>query len=433
MNTSHAIPNMLLREHMFDVPLDHARPNGPTIRIFAREVVNREHDDDDLPWLVFFQGGPGFGAPRPMDNSGWLKRVLQDYRVLLLDQRGTGRSTPVNIQTLRRVGNTQEQFEFLRHFRADAIVNDAEWIRGKLLQDRQRWTAFGQSYGGWCITSYLSQAPQGLEAVILTGGLPPIHRSADEVYRATYQVVEHKNCRYYQRYPQDEERVQRIARHLVDNDVRLPMGDQLTLRRFQQLGLSFYRSTGYDAVHYLLENAFVDDGPNPELNYAFLRAFEQQFAFDTNPIFAILHESIYAQHTATNWAADRVRAEYPQFDSGPGSRILLTGEMIYPWMFDDIDQLAPYRDVARRLAEFDGWTALYNLDVLQQNEVPLAAIVYYEDMCVAREFSLETAKSIQGTRVWITNEYEHNGIGVAGERILDTLIQMVRDNVTFAF
>jgi pimeloyl-ACP methyl ester carboxylesterase len=433
MTESRAIPKLLMREHTFEVPLDHASPNGPTIRIFAREVVERERDQDNLPWMVYFQGGPGFGAPRPMDNSGWLKRVLEDYRVLLLDQRGTGRSTPINIQSLQRVGGAQDQFEFLCHFRADAIVHDAEWIRGQLLHDKQQWTAFGQSYGGWCITNYLSQAPQGLEAAILTGGLPPIHRTADEVYRATYPVVEQKNHRFYQRYPEDEERIQRIARHLTTRDVRLPMGDQLTLKRFQQLGLGFYRSSGYDTLHYLLENAFADDGPKDELNYAFLRAFEQQFAFDTNPIFAILHESIYAQQRATNWAAERVRAEYPQFDQSPDGRILLTGEMIYPWMFDDITQLAPFRDVAQRLARFEGWSQLYDLDVLGQNEVPVAAIIYYEDMCVAREFSLETAQSIDSTRVWITNEYEHNGIGVAGERILDKLIDMVHDDVNFAF
>ncbi|MEO1996483.1 MAG: alpha/beta hydrolase, partial [Planctomycetaceae bacterium] len=149
--------------------------------------------------------------------------------------------------------------------------------------------------------------------------------------------------------------------------------------------------------------------------------------------FAILHESIYAQQRATNWAAERVRAEYPQFDQSPDGRILLTGEMIYPWMFDDITQLAPFRDVAQRLAGFDGWSQLYDLDVLGQNEVPVAAIIYYEDMCVAREFSLETAQSIKSTRVWITNEYEHNGIGVAGERILDKLIDMIHDDVNFAF
>ena len=58
-------------------------------------------EDAELPWLVFFQGGPGFGASRPDTNSGWLKRALQEFRVLLLDGRGTGRSTPVTHQTLR--------------------------------------------------------------------------------------------------------------------------------------------------------------------------------------------------------------------------------------------------------------------------------------------------------------------------------------------
>jgi len=433
MIESRAIPKLLMREHTFEVPLDHQRPQGPQIQVFAREVVDRERDQDSLPWMIFFQGGPGFGAPRPMDDRGWLKRVLKDYRVLLLDQRGTGRSTPVNMQMLQRVGQTQDQFEFLCHFRADNIVRDAELIRSQLLKLNQRWTAFGQSYGGWCITNYLSQAPQGLDAAIFTGGLPPIHRTAEEVYRATYPVVEQKNHRHYQRYPEDEERIQRIAHHLETHDVRLPLGDRLTLRRFQQLGLGFYRSSGYHTLHYLLENAFVDERSQDELNYAFLRAFEQQFAFDTNPIFAILHESIYAQDGATNWAAHRVRTEFPQFDRGPGERILLTGEMIYPWMFTDIAQLTPYHDLAQRLAEFEGWNQLYDLDVLRANNVPVAAIVYYEDMCVAREFSLETAQSIQGTRVWITNEYEHNGIGVDGERILDRLIDMIHDDVHFAY
>ena len=41
--------------------------------------------------LIFLQGGPGFAAGRPVSaESGWIKRALQDYRVFLLDQRGTG-------------------------------------------------------------------------------------------------------------------------------------------------------------------------------------------------------------------------------------------------------------------------------------------------------------------------------------------------------
>lgn len=71
------------------------------------------------------QGGK---AERPSPASGWLTRALRDYRVILLDQRGTGRSTPANRRTL--TGRTPtEQAEFLTHFRADNIVQDAEALR----------------------------------------------------------------------------------------------------------------------------------------------------------------------------------------------------------------------------------------------------------------------------------------------------------------
>ena len=96
------IPGLVLTDHYFTVPLNHARPDGETITVFARQVVAPAKEDQDLPWLVFLQGGPGSAAPRPQERSGWLKRALQHYRVLLFDQRGTGLSTPVLPQTLAR-------------------------------------------------------------------------------------------------------------------------------------------------------------------------------------------------------------------------------------------------------------------------------------------------------------------------------------------
>jgi len=48
---------------------------------------------------------------------------------LLLDQRGTGRSTPISYQSLARFQAPQEQADYLKLFRADNIVRDAEWIR----------------------------------------------------------------------------------------------------------------------------------------------------------------------------------------------------------------------------------------------------------------------------------------------------------------
>ena len=86
---------------------------------------------------MFLQGGPGFEATRPTSPpSGWMKRALADFRVLLLDQRGTGRSTPVGAVI---PGETAEdQAAYLSRFRADAIVGDCEWIRRELeLQGNQ--------------------------------------------------------------------------------------------------------------------------------------------------------------------------------------------------------------------------------------------------------------------------------------------------------
>ena len=87
-------PGTIITDRSFLVPLDHAQPGGAPIELFAREVAAPGREADSLPWLLFLQGGPGFGAPRPAGRDGWLERALRDYRVLLLDQRGTGRSTP---------------------------------------------------------------------------------------------------------------------------------------------------------------------------------------------------------------------------------------------------------------------------------------------------------------------------------------------------
>lgn len=423
---THRLPGLVLTGHEFVLPLDYSQPTGETISVFAREVVAVEHEQRDLPWLVFFQGGPGFGATRPLERSGWIKRAVQEYRVLLLDQRGTGRSTPVTTQTLACFATPQAQADYLKHFRADNIVRDAEAIRTALLGQDRAWSALGQSYGGFCITHYLSAAPQGLCAAIVTGGLPPLERPADEVYRATYQRVRTQNERYYQRYPDDGARMQAIVRHLRANEVRLPDGARLSPRRFQQLGLAFGASDGFEQVHYLLEDAFVQGLHGPELSYPFLRHFEQAQNFETNPIFAILHEAIYCQQAASNWAAERIRYDFPEFEPDSTGPILFTGEMIYPWMFDEYLQLQPLKAAADLLAAYADWPRLYNVATLQQNRVPCAAAIYYDDMYVERAFSEETAQAIHGMKLWVTNEYQHNGLRADGEVILDRLLGLVR-------
>jgi pimeloyl-ACP methyl ester carboxylesterase len=87
-----------------------------------------------------------------------MKRALTEYRVLLLDQRGTGRSTPVGPEIPG--ATAADQAEYLTQFRADSIVHDAEAIRRELGVDR--WSLLGQSFGGFTSLTYLSFAPEGL-------------------------------------------------------------------------------------------------------------------------------------------------------------------------------------------------------------------------------------------------------------------------------
>ncbi|MDP9316691.1 MAG: alpha/beta hydrolase [Chloroflexota bacterium] len=428
-NISRQLPGLQLTDHHFTVPLDHATPDGRQITVFAREVVAAARKAERLPWLVFFQGGPGFPAPRPTGASGWIKRAVQDYRVLLLDQRGTGRSTPVTVESLRRFPTSQAVADYLRCFRADAIVQDAEYIRKTLLGPSAQWSVLGQSFGGFCVTHYLSAASQALKEAIITGGLPPLERPVDDIYRATYQRVLQKNRRYYERYPDDAPRTRAIVDYLATHEVYLPGGDPLTPRRFQQLGMALGASDGFEEVHYLLEDAFHEGGAGPELSYTFLKGVEAAQAFDTNPIYAILHEAIYCQQEASRWSAERLRREYPDFDLAPDRPVFFTGEMIYPWMFDDYRRLQPLKEAAEILAAHDAWPDLYVPTVLRKNTVPCAAAIYYDDMYVERHFSEETAETIRGIKVWVTNEYEHNGLRANGEVILSRLLDMLHGEI----
>jgi pimeloyl-ACP methyl ester carboxylesterase len=402
-----ALPGLAVIEHSLEVPLDHEDPDGPQITVFAREVADAE--GRGRPFLVYLQGGPGFEAGRPVAlprNPGWLKRGLADFRVLLLDQRGTGRSTPVGALE----GMTpQQQADYLKNFRADSIVRDAEAMRRAL--GVERWSVLGQSFGGFCVLAYLSIAPEGLREALITGGVPPLNRHVDEVYAATYERVLVRNRRYFERYPADRERLATLRRRLEEQDLALPSGDRLTWRRFQQVGRSLGFSDGAETVHNLVE--LPEDSP------AFRHDAEAETGFARNPIYAILHEAAWADGFATKWSAERMLPDEFRCTER------LTGEHIYPWMFEDYGALVPLREAAELLAAHE-WPRLYDPAVLRDNEVPTAAAVYAEDVYVEREFSEETLAQVGAARAWITSEYEHNGLRVDGERILGHLLDLAR-------
>ena len=303
-----------------------------------------------------------------------------------------------------------EQAEYLTHFRADAIVRDAEWIRREL--GVERWSVLGQSFGGFCVTTYLSLAPEGLREAFVTGGLPPLGRPADDVYRATYERVLERNRRYYERYPGDRERVLELRRRLDAEDVPLPGGDRLTGRRLRQLGNLLGMSDGAEQLHYILE--LPADSP------AFLHDVEAALGF------AATRSTRSSTRRATRTAARRAgrpsaccrRHTTTRLSSSPASTSTRGCSRT----------TRRSRRCARRPSSSPSTSGRGSTtpSSCARTRCRRPRPIYADDMYVERAFSEETAAQIRGLRPWVTNEYEHNGLRADGERILGRLIDLAR-------
>jgi hypothetical protein len=215
-----------------------------------------------------------------------------------------------------------------------------------------------------------------------------------------------------------------VAQALADSPARLPGGGTLTVERFQALGQALGSSTGSHQLHYLMEDAFT----GPALTDEFLYRAEELLRYGSAPLYALLHEQCYAQHSATRWAAHRVRAEFAEFDAlaalASDAPVLFTGEMVYPWVLEHDPALRPLAAAGDLLAQRADWPGLYDAGQLARTQIPVTAAVYAEDMYVPSGLSLQTAAVIRGLRAWVTNEYEHDGLRVSNGAVLDRLIAL---------
>ena len=176
--------------------------------------------NDDLPLLLFLQGGPGGESPRPLSptSDGWIEEAVKHFRVVLPDQRGTGRSSCVDGRTIAALGDHAEaagadaarsQADFLKRHLASSIVRDFEYLR---------LVGFGGKPGSHSaelrrlFDVELSIAfPRGVTASFTCGGIPHVPASASEVYAHTFPRMAAKTQQYYDRYPADVERVAALA------------------------------------------------------------------------------------------------------------------------------------------------------------------------------------------------------------------------------
>ncbi|GAA1147020.1 alpha/beta fold hydrolase [Microbacterium oxydans] len=400
------LQDLTVEEHTLTVPLVWGDPmDHRTIDVFAR-VVARE-GGEALPYLVFLQGGPGHEAPRPFHSStspAWLDEALAHYRLVLLDQRGTGRSTPVGDLDLER--GSAAVAEHLTHLRADAIVRDCEALREHL--GATTWSVLGQSFGGFTTLAYLSTDAGSLDDVFITGGLSAVGRHPDDVYALCYDKMRDASERYYRRFPEHRDAMRRLVDLADAGDIVLPDGEVVSRSRLRSMGSALGTDDGWQTVWSLLER----DPASNAFRYDLMHAMPYD---GRNPLYFTFHESSYADGHATRWSAERT--EPTDFRDDP---TLFTGEHIRREWTESVPAFQPWRDVALELAEFE-WPQIYDASAIVASGATGAAAVYVNDVYVPYEFSIETAKLLPGVQLWQTSEHEHNGLrsGPVLSRLID--------------
>ena len=331
------------------------------------------------------------------------------------------------------MGEAEKQAEYLKLFRADSIVKDCEAVRQLLTEDypeeETKWSICGQSFGGFCCVNYLSRFPESLREVFTTGGLPPLVDGPDEVYKKLLGKVYERNMAYYGKYSEDVERAGKIARHISEEPVVLPSGGKLTVLRLLQLGMLFGFHDGLDKVHELVFRMANDLEQFGFFTRPTLVAFEAFSSFDEAPLYALLHEPIYARGIAPQWSADRMMKQDPRFSDLKTHPTLFTGEMVFRDMFDDFDELAPLKKTADLLAFDHDWPDLYDEAQLAKNEVPVYSITYIDDMYVHYDLAMETASKIKGCKNSVTNGLYHNALGSKSDEVMARLFALREDTI----
>ncbi len=463
--SSYYLPGIYVEDHAVDVPLDW-RGSTPallatgedvapsalsaasaalepylafaekSIRLFYRTLCLPQNKGRDLPVIVYLQGGPGGCGPRVLSaaSDGWIEEALKHFRVVLPDQRGTGRSNAVDGQRMEALAQEAAelgietavyQAEYIKRFLADSIVRDFEYLRLSEFGGK-KWVTLGQSYGGFLTLCNLSTFPDGVAASFTCGGIPHVPASAADVYAHTFPRMVIKTKAWYERYPEDEKRMSLLADVAQAQEIKLPDGSPLSVRRLQLLGGGLGMKPAPERLHVLLDTAFTEgdgtaeaalaaaggDPAKVKLSLGFLYDVMNKTATPDNPLYWTLQEFIYADgqiEAPIRWAAQAEAARRPEFscDARP---LMCFGEAMFDWMFQEDPALKPFSAAMDVLMEDTSFGQLYDTDQLARNTVPLQAAVYFDDLYVDSGLQLDTLSRVGNSHAWVTNEFEHDGL-----------------------
>lgn len=172
-------------------PLDPAAPQGTQIRLRVAVLPALARHKRPDP-VVILAGGPGQSAVALADVVLERHRRLNQRRdIVLVDQRGTGESAPLQCPDERHLPMAEQLDEAasmrrlaacrdalaalphgdLRHYTTPVAMQDLEAVRQAL--GIARWNLVGASYGTRAGLAYLRQFPGSVRRAVLDGLAPP--------------------------------------------------------------------------------------------------------------------------------------------------------------------------------------------------------------------------------------------------------------------
>lgn len=176
----------------FDVAEDPAQPDGRHI-VLHLAVIRADAAEADADLVVMLAGGPGEAATQAFADTAWYADVLKHHNVLLLDQRGTGRSHPLDCEKASEAGRAQgiddagPDLELMRkrvascleevrqnadprYYTTTIAVGDLDKVREAL--GAAQLDLVGVSYGTRMAQQYLMRHPDAVRGVVLHSPAP---------------------------------------------------------------------------------------------------------------------------------------------------------------------------------------------------------------------------------------------------------------------
>lgn len=233
-------------------PLNSEDPNSEAVKLFVVKLGSTSPEPLSDPLLII-NGGPGGSSIDlliELASLNLFQKILNKRDVIVLDQRGTGRSSPLHCDELSenqlQIENkditllTEKCLAELsfdpQFFSTAAAIKDIEALRIQL--NYSKVNVYGVSYGTRVAVEYARLFPESVRSLILDGVVPPMLSLGPDIavnsQRALDAVFEQcKNslpCK--QAFPDLQDQFTRLTKTLkqapIRTEVRNPKSGEIT-------------------------------------------------------------------------------------------------------------------------------------------------------------------------------------------------------------